>query len=94
MARRPVLGWSPVFRPEAGQAASERMGALLACVALTFGISWGLAWASTRVEPAALSEAVYTLCGFGPSLAAFALVLIRDGRPGLGRWVQRGRGRG
>jgi membrane protease YdiL (CAAX protease family) len=65
------------------------MGALLAFVALTFGISWGLVWTSTRVEAAALSEAVYTLCGFGPSLAAFAIVLIRDGRAGLGRWVQR-----
>jgi membrane protease YdiL (CAAX protease family) len=75
--------------PDAGKAASDRMRALLTFVALTFGLSWGLAWTSTLVEPAVLSEALYALCGFGPSFAAFITVLVWDGRAGLARWLGR-----
>lgn len=69
--------------------ASNRMQALRTFVALTFGLSWGLAWVSTIVEPAVLSEALYALCGFGPSLAALITVRIWDGRAGLGNWLLR-----
>lgn len=68
---------------------ARQIKALLTFVALTFGLSWGLAWTSTLVEPAALSEALYTLCGFGPSLAALITVRIWDGRAGLGNWLRR-----
>jgi membrane protease YdiL (CAAX protease family) len=69
------------------KSAFDRMRALLTFVVLTFGLSWGLAWTSTLVEPAALSEALYVLCGFGPSLAALITVRIWDGRAGLARWL-------
>lgn len=76
-------------KPDAEKTASERMRALLTFVGLTFALSWGLAWTSTLVELAVLSEALYALCGFGPSLAAFITVLVWDGRAGLARWLGR-----
>jgi membrane protease YdiL (CAAX protease family) len=75
--------------PDAGTTASNQIQALMTFVALTFALSWGLAWTSTLVELAVLSEALFALCGFGPSLAAFITVLVWDGRAGLARWLGR-----
>lgn len=87
---RPMIATAPASAQlDADKVASNRMSALLTFVALTFGFSWGLAWTSTRAEPAALSEALYALCGFGPSLAAPITVLAWDGRAGLGKWWRR-----
>jgi hypothetical protein len=60
-------------------------------VALTFGLSWGLAGIAALATPTAqvLGEALMTLCGFGPSLAAVLIVLLWDGRAGVVTWVRR-----
>jgi membrane protease YdiL (CAAX protease family) len=60
-------------------------------VALTFGLSWGLAGIAALATPTApvLGEALMTLCGFGPSLSAVLTVLLWDGRAGVVTWLRR-----
>lgn len=90
------LGLPLDSRPETlvsrrAKAASEAMQALMTFVGLTFGWSWGLAWVATMVAPTApfLAEALMTLCGFGPSLAAVFTVLLWDGYAGAVKWLRR-----
>lgn len=65
-AGRPTAQARPpnVTIPTSAKPEADRIQALLTFVAPTFCLSWGLAWTSACVGPPALSEAVYTLCGF------------------------------
>ena len=58
---------------------------------LTFAWSWAC-WLLAPVVEADLSfasSALFFLGGFGPSLAAFTVVAVTSGRPGLRTWLKR-----
>lgn len=74
-------------RPAPGRAALTLGGFF----ALTFVWSWGIGLGAHAVLPRApaLGTALQMLSGFGPSLAAVAVVALTNGRAGLCGWLKR-----
>lgn len=65
--------------------------AVAAFFALTFAWSWGF-WLLApllKARAPAAATALVLVGGFGPSLAAAAVVAWKGGRPGLRRWLER-----
>lgn len=73
------------------QHAAQSSVALVAFVVFTFAWSWGLGFAASQIKPQsiALSTALLITSGFGPSIAAFAVVGAFSGGKGLCDWLAR-----
>lgn len=84
----------PVTAPAtltAGQVLSGRSlstPAIFTFFALTFGWTWALWAISSLIQPLAprLSTGLFLVSAFGPSFAAFAVLVVFDGIVGLRRW--------
>lgn len=65
--------------------------AIVSFFVLAFVWSWGLGFAATqaKTQSVALSTALLVLSGFGPSVAAFAVVAGFTGGAGLRHWLAR-----
>ena len=73
------------------QHTAQSSPALVAFVVFTFAWSWGLGFATSQIKPQsiALSTALLITSGFGPSIAAFAVVGAFSGGKGLCDWLAR-----
>jgi uncharacterized protein len=75
------------LRP-AGQPIRSAVSGLVAFCTLAFGFTWALYFASARTDGRP-GEILRLASGFGPTVAALALVYTGHGRAGLRRWLRR-----
>jgi len=86
----PTTPPDPDLRSRAPQSRATNP-AILTFFALAFGWTWMLWGITTLIKPhaAGLSQAVFIVAGFGPSIAAFLVVLLFAGTGGLREWSRR-----
>lgn len=71
------------------QHAAQSNAAIAAFFVVAFAWSWVLGFAATQIKPQSMVTGTVLLMvsGFGPSIAAFAVVGTFSGAPGLRRWL-------